>query len=211
MRANLDRDQIIEKLSSDLRSGRRVSDHRFDQLYSPSIRRLSRVHWTPVEVAIRAAELLAQKENDRILDVGSGCGKFCLVAALTVHAHFIGVEEREDLHKAAQFALEDLKATRATFIHRNMTDVNFGDYTGFYIFNPFYENVEKSIRIDAKVSHHSDKFYGYIETLRKKLDLMPSGTRVVTYHGFGGNLPDSYEQVSKEPIGTSVVELWVKR
>ena len=38
----------------------------------------------------------------------------------------------------------------------------------------------------------------------------PIGTRVVTYHGFGGRIPRGYHLVTDERIGTDSLRLWVK-
>src|SRR3954469_15119917 len=84
----------IKVLAEDLRGGRKVTDFRFDQVYSPHIRKLSETHWTSVEVAIRASELLVTSERTRVLDVGAGSGKFCIVGALSSRAQFTGIEHR---------------------------------------------------------------------------------------------------------------------
>ncbi len=57
------------------------SDMEFNTLYPPSIQLLSRNHWTPLSIAMKAACFLAGDGNVRILDIGSGVGKFCLAAA----------------------------------------------------------------------------------------------------------------------------------
>jgi len=36
------------------------------------------------------------------------------------------------------------------------------------------------------------------------------GTRVVTYHGFGGVMPDSYRLALRERCYSGLLELWVK-
>jgi hypothetical protein len=69
-----------------------TSDLAFDALYERRIRELSPQHWTPVRIARRAAELLTLSGAKRILDVGSGVGKFCIVGALTTEAQFVGIE-----------------------------------------------------------------------------------------------------------------------
>lgn len=85
-----------------LRCGRLVDDHAFDLLYPEPIRRVPRVHWTPVEVAVRAARLLADRPRLRLLDIGSGVGKFCIVAAASVDASVTGVDPRPHLTKIAR-------------------------------------------------------------------------------------------------------------
>lgn len=200
----------IRSLGEDLRGGRRVTDFRFDQVYPTAIRHLSEIHWTPVEVAIRAAELLVNDAKTRVLDVGSGCGKFCTVAALASQGQFTGIEHRAHLTEVAEKATEELGARNASFIRGNMTDLDWSFFDAFYLFNPFYENKEKSIRIDSTVSMGMDKFNRYVEIVRMKLKLAATGTRVATYHGFGGEIPLGYYRVKKEPVGTSYLELWVK-
>jgi SAM-dependent methyltransferase len=200
----------LGKLAEDLRDGKIVTDFRFDQIYLPAIRKLSETHWTPIEVIRRAAELLVANDKSRVLDVGSGCGKFCTVAALSGHGKFIGVEQRPHLTEVARKVAEELNASQASFIQGNMMDLDWSSFDAFYLFNPFYENRMRSTRIDDTVLHSPEKFDRYIEIVRGKLRLARPGTKVATYHGFGGDLPVSYHLIQKELIGTSILELWIK-
>ena len=204
------RQERVDRLAADLRGGRKVTDAQFDQIFPPLIRKLSGVHWTPVEIAIRAAELLATGEKTRVLDVGSGAGKFCLVASLSARGQFTGVEQRLHLLQTAKNCAEELGASQASFVLGNMADLDWDFFDAFYLFNPFYENVLRSIRIDNTVSHSQVKFNRAIETVRNKLIAARLGTKVVTYHGFGGEVPRGYHRLKREPIGTSCLELWVK-
>ncbi len=54
-------------------------DVTFDDLYPEDIQNLSPMHWTPVDIARRASNFLAIP-NARVLDIGSGVGKFCITA-----------------------------------------------------------------------------------------------------------------------------------
>ncbi|HEX7669861.1 MAG TPA: hypothetical protein VF395_09770, partial [Polyangiaceae bacterium] len=69
-------------------------DAEFDVAYPPGIRAVSSSFWTPVSVALRAAELLVTTASSRVLDVGSGVGKFCIIGAAATGATFTGVEHR---------------------------------------------------------------------------------------------------------------------
>ena len=71
-----------------------LTDEEFDLIFPLEIRRKSATHFTPIKIAKAAAQFLATEPNIRILDVGSGAGKFCFVGALTTNAHFTGVEQR---------------------------------------------------------------------------------------------------------------------
>jgi hypothetical protein len=91
-----------------------------------------------------------------------------------------------------------------------MAELDWSFFDGFYLFNPFYEHKVKSIRIDTTLSYSQEEFIRYVEIVRSKLKLARVGTKVVTYHGFGGDMPLGYQCMKKEPIGTSYLELWVK-
>jgi len=73
------------------------SDAHFNHLYPSSIRLLAQRHWTPLVVARKAANFLAAESNVKILDIGSGVGKFCLAAAhYKPKAFYYGIEQRKD-------------------------------------------------------------------------------------------------------------------
>jgi hypothetical protein len=40
---------------------------------------------------------------------------------------------------------------------------------------------------------------------------MPRGTRVVTYHGFGGEFPGDYVLVHRVAVASDYLSLWIKR
>ena len=81
------------------------SDNRFNRLFPEPVRLLAARHWTPLAVARKAASFLAADKGKRILDIGSGAGKFCLAAAyFTPDADFFGIEHRNDLVEYAQEA-----------------------------------------------------------------------------------------------------------
>jgi hypothetical protein len=41
-----------------------------------------------------------------------------------------------------------------------------------------------------------------------KLAGLPAGMRIVTYHGFGGEMPPNVVQEAAEIVGTGVLQLW---
>src|SRR5436190_18491285 len=75
-----------------------ISDTQFDQLYPLNIQQLTKRHWTPLYVARKAASFLATERGARVLDIGSGIGKFCMAAAsIRPESFFYGVEQRSRL------------------------------------------------------------------------------------------------------------------
>jgi ubiquinone/menaquinone biosynthesis C-methylase UbiE len=65
--------------------GLKVADEEFDAVYPDFIRDLSAIHFTPVNVTKAATRFLVRKANAKVLDVGSGAGKFCLIGAACIY------------------------------------------------------------------------------------------------------------------------------
>jgi SAM-dependent methyltransferase len=200
-----------ENVGLRLRSGMPLDDADFDRLYPEWAREHSAIHWTPVQVARRAAELLVVRPGTRVLDVGSGVGKFCLIGALHVPGVFYGIEQRFHFVKVAHDLAQRLGLSRARFLHGNMLDAHWAGFDAFYLYNPFAENIASmSEAIDTTVERSPLLFRAYIQGVRERLDRARRHTRVVTYHGFGGEMPPDYRLELEEHSGTEVLELWVK-
>lgn len=106
-------------------AARSNEDEEFDRIYPARIRDLSSIHWTPVAVAAEMARMLVTRPGLRVLDVGCGPAKFCLVAATQTDGRFTGVELREDLASAARSAVSRLLLSNVEILQRNITDVSF--------------------------------------------------------------------------------------
>jgi hypothetical protein len=193
-----------------LRRYRHVSDDDWDLVYPWKYAELSRVHWSPISVARRAAALLSRGSNTRILDVGSGVGKFCAVASLSSPGIFCGVERWGDLVDVARATARRAQLSSTRFIHARVEDVDWMNFDGFYFYNPFAE-LRFTERGDADdESCESTEYERLVTFTQEALARARPGTRVVTYHGFGGKMPRSYRLVIKEPMATDFFEFWVK-
>jgi SAM-dependent methyltransferase len=186
-----------------------VEDEKFDLIYPPQIRELSSLHWTPVAVAAEAAKLLMTAPRTRVLDVGCGPGKFCLVGASLTDGRFTGVEQRSELVAAARQAAIDLEVPNVEFIHGNVTDVAFADYDAFYVFNPFEENMHKGHKIDSAVRLSPALFKRYTCHVAAQLGARPIGTRVVTYAGYADDIPACY--YCESALFGDDLKLWIKQ
>lgn len=185
------------------------SDEEFDRIYPERIRRLSSLHWTPVAVAAEAARLLVATPGTRVLDVGCGPGKFCLVGASLTAGHFTGVEQRHDLVEAARRAASRLKLTNVRILHGNVTDFTFAGYDAFYLYNPFEENMADGHRIDARIKLSPVLFKEYNNYVAAQLGTMAIGTRVVTNAGYADEIPACYS--CELTLFDNELKLWVKR
>jgi SAM-dependent methyltransferase len=193
-----------------LRAGQKVDDRTFDEVYPPWIRGLSRTFWTPVQVARRAAEWLVTEPGARVLDVGSGVGKFCLVAALTSEGSFTGVEQRAHLADAARDTARRFRVRRCTFITGNAQDLDWAAFDGLYLFNPFSEHIPGFHAIDDAIDRRRETYTAYVRMVEERLDALPAGARVVTFHGFGGEFPPGWEEQGLERLHGGPLSLWVK-
>ena len=187
-----------------------VSEARFNTLYPSSKHRLSDQHWTPIPIARAAAGFLGQDAGCRILDIGAGIGKFCLVAAAQQpRCHFVGIEQRKNLVRFAESARRQMGAQNVSFLTGDFQQVDFSHFDHFYFFNSFYENLaaEKSW-IDNKVAHSLSLYEYYTNRLQERLAGVPAGTRLVTYHSFHEVVPASFKLVGS--ARDTMLRYWIK-
>ncbi|HSO39325.1 MAG TPA: class I SAM-dependent methyltransferase [Labilithrix sp.] len=200
----------MTSVTAALRRGELVYDRVFDDVFPLSVRRASSVHWTPVEVAVRAAKLLVDGVPDPvILDIGAGIGKFCAIAAATVDAKVTGVEHREHFVAIARAAAEKL-GVHVDFVHGTLADHDPAGVSGVYMFNPFAENLAaREDHLDDTVELGRDVFWRDVAAAERFLNRARCGTRVVTYCGWGGTMPKGYELVVRERCA-GLLEMWRK-
>ena len=185
------------------------SDADFNRLYPVPIQELAQEHWTTLAVARSAADFLAAEPGMRILDIGSGVGKFCLSAAHhKPNAFYFGVEQRKSLVTIADEVKNRLGLTNVTFINCNFTQLDFCQYDHFYFYNSFYENLNRTDKIDDTVDYSQDLYQYYNSCLYKQLEKKPAGTRLATYQCTEDNIPSDYHIVGTEV--NDLLKLWIK-
>jgi SAM-dependent methyltransferase len=200
-------------VAAGLRTGHSHADDAFDRFLAPELREVSAQYWTPLRVVRQAATWLREIEVRSVVDIGSGAGKFCVAAALLARCRFIGIEKRAPLVDAARelaeiFAVDD----RVTFVHGELgvTTAPAGD--AYYLFNPFGEYSFYSRRFAAPgVTFTPDTYARDVAAATALLSGAPVGTFVVTYNGFGGKLPPSYEQIAVAARLPGTLRLWKKQ
>ncbi len=208
--SNRERAQII---LSRLKLNLPVTDEIFDSLYSLRIRNYSRVHWTPLSVAKKAAKNFSEFiSSGRILDIGAGCGKSTLVMAIhSAENQFVGIEQRPHLFAAAEDLSKDFDLKNLQYSLGNVFDEDWSRYQGFYFFNPFYEQKFEGVRMGSDIAYSDSIFEKYLEESAARLSKAPVGTVVQTYHGWGGELPFGYVLQKSEAAGTDFLKVWIKQ
>ena len=187
------------------------SDRDFDVLLPLGPRSRSKLHWTPVQVAVAIARFLATSPNSRVLDVGSGCGKFVCVGTLVTPGRFHGIENRPLLHQNALELSESLRLNRATFSEGDALSADWNEFTAIYLFNPFWENLLPIERLDGSAMLRVHQFSLFTKIVIQKLSKLSVGTRVATYHGFGAEFPPTFLKIHSMHIGRGPVEIWEKK
>jgi SAM-dependent methyltransferase len=187
-----------------------VDDRLLDKyLYPEKLAHLSRLHWTPLEVALRAAKWLSPTGNENILDIGSGVGKFCLLGALTTNACYTGVELRKDLHSIADNIIRSFSIPRVRLIQGDIANIDFAAYNAFYFFNSFEENIHPAYGIDDRIPLTEERYKFYTSKVKLALSKMPPQTRLVTYCVLKDIPPPGYIKEKTDFDGKLV--LWVKQ
>lgn len=186
-----------------------LTEKSFESFLPAYLRNASRLHFTPIEVAKTAAEWLTETGAKSVLDIGAGVGKFCITGAYYFNAHFYGIEQRESLCRIGNQIAGHFGLINVTIQHANILNIQFSDYDAFYLYNPFYENLEFVKRLNDEVTLAEDLYQVYLNHTETQLDKAPKGTRLVTYHGNNFEVPNSYEKTKDAFNGE--LKLWIKR
>jgi SAM-dependent methyltransferase len=185
------------------------TDSKLNKLYPESIQLLANRHWTPLQITQLVIEFLVTHPGVKVLDIGSGVGKFCLAGAYyKPHASFFGVEQRHDLIIHGENAREVLGLQNVHFIHGNVTELDFRQYDNFYFFNSFYENLMDNEKIDSNITHSTFLYNYYHKQLYKKLAAMPTGTRIATFHCLDDKIPPCYYMIDAND--STLLKFWIK-
>lgn len=195
-------------LARSLRRRSLLDDAAFDQVFPSAHRFRSWLHWTPVDVALRATALLAPGGCRRVLDVGSGVGKLCLIGAATTSATWFGIERDADMVRAANAAAACMHLEhRLRFIHGDITALDWTTFDAFYLYNPFAEILYSG---DDDALARRERYVANIDFVQNQLAEAAPGTRVVTYHGFGGDMPSGFDNIHREVARDDELCVWLK-
>lgn len=184
------------------------TDDDFDAIYPDHIRQLGRKHWTPISVAKAAAQFLANRRGINVLDIGSGVGKFCMIGAALTHGHFTGVEQRLELVELSKTLSNSYQLINTRYINANIIAIDFRDFSGFYLYNSFFENVDTRNSIDQTIALSAGFYNTYSVHTSNKLCSLPSGVRLATYFTEEWIVPTNFELV--DTLFKGNLKLWEK-
>lgn len=196
-----------------IQARRTRADVAFDRWLPLELRDRSLEYWTPLSVLARVADWLRETQVRTVVDIGSGAGKFCVATALLTSCRFIGLEQRASLVDMARtLATHFDVADRVTFLTGDFGTVPVPQADAYYLYNPFGEYDFDSDRYaELDVPFNDQTLKRDLFAMSHLLALAPAGTLVITYNGFGGPLPRSYEQISVDVRFPCALRLWRKR
>ncbi len=186
-----------------------LTEESFDTLLPDYLKRASRIYFTPLRVGKLAAQWLTEGGKKTILDIGAGVGKFCVAGASSTDSFFCGIEYRRSIANIANEIISAYQIKNAIVQHGDVVEIDFQNFDGFYFYNPFYENLLSSKRLNNEVELTAALYGYYFKHTENKLDKAKTGTKLVTYHGNNFEVPDSFVKVREEEGG--VLKFWIKK
>ncbi len=186
-----------------------ITDPEFDSNYPGFIQELSEIHWTPIEIIKKSVKWISKFPDSKILDVGSGVGKFCVYGSLICDSEFTGVEIRKNLVGISNELANKFSLERVKFIHANITEIDFSNYNCIYYYNPFCEQEATAIFIDNNLKMGSLELNKYEKHISNQLELMKAGTLLITY--LSPQFQPPIDFVAEEIHQDGDVVFWVKK
>jgi SAM-dependent methyltransferase len=172
----------------------------------------SEIHWTPIHVCRKAALLLSPAPGERVLDIGSGVGKFCVVGASVTQGDFLGIETRAQLVEQARKVTARLGVEGVRFQVGNAFELDWRQFGALYLYNPFEETkFPEECCIDDSQPTGVKVFDDSVQETVYRLEQLEPGTRVATYHGFGADMPEGWEQTFKGEAGSGTLEVFIRQ
>ncbi|HTJ51554.1 MAG TPA: methyltransferase domain-containing protein [Cyclobacteriaceae bacterium] len=185
-----------------------VTDDDFNGIYPKKIRLNAQKHWTPVSVAKSASEFLVDRPGTRVLDIGSGVGKFCMVGACNTKGYFTGIEQRLELVELSKKISRLYQIRNVEFFNGNIIDIKFNYYDAFYFYNSFYENIDMVHRIDDTIKLDTQLYHSYCLYIVDQFRSLPLGTRLVTFCSPLNIIPQSFKL--QDSINGGLLKFWEK-
>jgi hypothetical protein len=131
-----------------------------------------------------------------------------MVGALSSAGVFTGVELRPHLVALARELTTRACLDRCAFLSKDALRVDWNRFDAFCRFSPFTEHLPGARRLDDTIEVAPARHAELLARIHDRLAKLPSGTRVATFHGFGGSLPGGWSLSHVEEIEGGPLEVW---
>ncbi|XDD41411.1 methyltransferase [Leptospira sp. WS60.C2] len=187
-----------------------MTDQNWDSHLPLPYQSLSHYQWTPIQIVELTWEYLQKQTIRSVVDLGSGVGKFCLHLATLSKGRFpiVGIEDRSDLFTVSETLREKWNLSSVSFLNQSfLEDFPLG-HSHYYAFNPLYETMKASFSIDMQKEKSALLFLQSVQILKNHLFRCKVGTKLITYHGFGGSVLPGYQLVLKKELEMGEWAVW---
>ena len=203
---------LSTELIAQIRTGKEVKDDQFDKIFPPYYHVQSQVHWSSIQVARQISSWITPLEARKFIDIGCGVGKLCLLLRILTDYKIYGIEQRRKLVSIANQVIRTNNFKNISIIQMNMLDLNWDDYDIYYLYNPFQEHIalgnfcilERDIELDQKFYAH------YTSEVFRQLTWAKPGKMLITFHGYGGDMPSNWKLIKTKPIENGDLNMWIK-
>ncbi|HMG25065.1 MAG TPA: hypothetical protein VK607_27195, partial [Kofleriaceae bacterium] len=140
---------------------------------------------------------------------GAGAGKLCCLGAVVHAGTWHGIERDPALVAVAIEAARCLGVERCTsFAAGDALDADWRGFDSVYLYNPF-----ESQRFGGGFTRAAEGagFAEQVAATEARLAGLAPGARVVTFHGFGGEMPPGFALAEIEEVEGGELALWIKR
>lgn len=140
--------------------------------------------WSNVNHIVESCNLL--KGCKKVIDIGSGTGKFCLIAAkLNPDTHFVGIEINEKYWTEAIRLKDVLGISNVDFILTDYKNVDITEYDGIYIFNPFVMSKKDPYGLKYQFGKRQNReYFEYVNKFKQDLHKAKQNTKLVMNNPF---------------------------
>ncbi|TGL04422.1 methyltransferase domain-containing protein [Leptospira bouyouniensis] len=201
---------LFLKAKTSLGVGEPMTDQIWDKFLPVKYQTLSPYQWTPISVVLSTWEYLREEKVSSVVDLGSGVGKFCLNLARVSEHQFpiLGIEDRKELFQIADSLREKWNFKKVKFEHGNfLKEFPYG-YSHYYCFNPLYETMKASHSIDGSKDKSAILFIQNLQLLKNHFLNCKIGTKIITYHGFGGSTLPGFKVLLKKELEFGEWMVW---
>ena len=163
-------------------------------------------------MARQIADWIGLFEHKKLIDIGCGVGKLCFLLSILTKHQIYGIEQRTNLVEIANRIIDLNELSGVSIIEMNMLDLDWESFDIYYLYNPFQEHVEDdNLYIFDKDIELSSKLYAkYTSAVYRQLVWAKSGKILITFHGYGGRIPNGWTMTSTKLIKGGDLEMWIK-
>ena len=156
--------------------------------------------WAHDRLIEGAVEFLCDQNaiNNKVLDIGSGIGKFCILAAkLRPDFIFEGIELDVDRVEVSNLIAKEMGVQNVRFIHGDFRYLDVKEYGGFFIYSPFRMGAAHELNV-TPCNWNYNKVMKYVNEMNAitafKLSSMPTGTKYYILDGAHSiDVPEGFE------------------